>query len=401
MNDVDVFQRYLSCALDQRRQEQLLRRRLLVQRVDATHVRIDGRVLIDFSSNDYLGLSHHPRVLEALGGDCRQVGAKASGLVSGHSPDHASAERAIAAWKGCEASILLPSGYQANLAAVQTIAAVSEKSGTKTRFLIDKLAHASLIDAVRASGCDFRVFPHNHLDKLRRLLEHADDAVQVVVTESIFSMDGDSADLSGLARLKQSHRFVLLLDEAHAGGVYGPYGSGYAAEQGLSNLVDVGVVTLSKALGCSGGAICGSRALIDAVVNFGRACIYSTALSLPIAKAVERAVSVLRDEPWRQVRLRQSAVRVRQVLRSAGLVEDTKGQPGILEDSPIIPVILKTESAALSASERLAETGLFVVAIRPPTVPRGTSRLRITLSCEHTNDQLDHLLDRLVRVCQA
>jgi 8-amino-7-oxononanoate synthase len=250
---------------------------------------------------------------------------------------------------------------------------------------VDKLAHASLIDAVRSAGPNFRIFPHNHLPKLRRLLEDADPNVpQVVVTESIFSMDGDAADLAGIAALKKEFPFLLLLDEAHGSGVYGRNGAGYATEVGLANAVDLTVVTLSKAMGCVGGAICGSRSVCDAVVNFGRPYVFSTALPPAVAGGVVAAIAVMQEEPQRQTRVRELAARVRSgVLGEAG-------------DSPIVPIVLGEESVALKWAEQLKELGIFTVAVRPPTVPRGSSRLRVTLSCEHSDDQVDRLIAALV-----
>jgi 8-amino-7-oxononanoate synthase len=251
------------------------------------------------------------------------------------------------------------------------------------------LVHASLVDAVR-SVCgnskknSFRVFPHNHLDKLERLLERA-QSLCAVVTESIFSMDGDAADLAGIVRLKQKHPFFLLLDEAHGSGVYGADGSGYAAELGLGSIVDASIVTLSKAVGVVGGAVCGSGKFCDAVVNFGRPYIYSTNLPAAAALAAETAIDVMREEPARQKRVRALAALVRHRLREIGF-EIAAG------DSPIVPVLLGEEAEALEAAGRLLEAGFLVVAIRPPTVRRGTSRLRITLSSEHSHDQVGGLL---------
>lgn len=373
--------------------QRLHRKRQIVRPLDATHIEVDGRRYVNFASNNYLGLSHHPRVVEAAAEALRRngAGAGASPLVTGHGPAHVAAERAIAAWKGTEAAVLLPSGYQANLAAVQTLAALgggrgAAGAGRPVRFLFDKIVHASLIDAVFESRIHFRTFPHNNLQKLERMLEEFDPAeALVVITESVFSMDGDAADLEGLARLKQRRPFVLLLDEAHASGVYGPAGAGLAAERGLSQLADLTVVTLSKSLGCGGGAVCGSALLCDAVVNFGRGYVYSTALSPVMAAAAEAAVAVLRDEPWHQKRLRELSGRVRARLREGGL--DVPAG-----DSPVIPVILKSEEAALAAASRLQDAGLWAVAIRPPTVPRGTSRIRLTLSSQHTDDEVELLL---------
>jgi 8-amino-7-oxononanoate synthase len=371
-------------ALNDRRESFTLRRRREVQIIDSTHVRIDGRPVVNFSSNNYLGLTHHPRVLAAFENAARTHGAGsgAAALVTGQSDLHASAERAIAHWKGTESAVLLSSGYAANFAAVQTLAAVGKKRGV--RFLLDKLCHASLVDAVRAvegEKVSHRIFPHNGIAKLRRLLEEADPGVlQVVVTESIFSMDGDAADLAGIAALKQELPFLLLLDEAHGSGVYGPGGSGYAAELGLREMVDVAIVTLSKALGCSGGAVCASEAFCDAIVNFGRSYIFSTAIPPAIAAAVEAAIGVMRHEPNRQQRVRELARRVRLAL----LKQD--------DDSPIVPIILGDASRAIAMADRLMERGILAVAVRPPTVPRGTSRLRVTLSCDHTDEEVDLLI---------
>jgi 8-amino-7-oxononanoate synthase len=383
-------------ALEQREQSGLRRRRQAVHCTDATHLEWQGKRYVNFASNDYLGLSHHPAVVKAVADSTKKsgVGSGAAGLISGYTDAHQSCEQAIARWKGTEAAILLPSGYQANLTAVQTIqSAVGSRQPAGVRFLIDKLAHASLIDALRASEASFRVFPHNHMGKLERLLSTADKGqLQVVLTESIFSMDGDSADLEGLASLKQKYNFVLLLDEAHGTGVYGVNGSGYASECGFSQVADVTVITLSKAVGLSGGAVCGSPEFIEALTNFGRAWIYSTMMPPMIAAGIEAAIEVMAREPRRQQHVRELAKRVRDELRQREL-DVPEG------DSPIVPVILGNEIAAMKAADDLREKGLFVGAVRPPTVPKGRSRLRIALSCEHTNEEVDRLLSALHHAC--
>lgn len=372
----------------------LSRHRRVILPLDATHVTCDGRTLVNFSSNNYLGLTHHPRVIEAIEQTVRSAGAGsgASALISGYGPAHENAERQIATWKGTQSAVLLPSGYQANHAAVQTLAAVGERSSRPIRFLLDKLCHASLIDAARAVGAPSRVFPHNHLQKLERLLSEADQSeMQVVVTESIFSMDGDAADLPGLAKLKERHPFVLLLDEAHASGVYGRGGSGLAAEMGLRALPDVTVLTLSKAIGSSGGAVCGTETFCRAVVNLARAYVYSTSVPPMIAAAATAAIGVMGSEPQLQTRLRFLARQVRSELRSTGL-------PVAAGDSPIIPIGMETEPAALRAADALFEDGILALAIRPPTVPRGTSRLRITLSSSHSDSEAEQLVAALKRL---
>ena len=399
----DAFDDLLAAALAERDAGHLLRTRRPLRPLDAVHVEIDGVPYVNFSSNNYLGLTHHPRVVDAVARAAHEfgAGAAASPLITGHSTLHAAAEAALAGWKGTEAAVLLPSGYQANHAAVQTIAGVAEAAGKKVRFLLDRLAHASLIDAVRGTDLPLRVFPHNDLGKLEKLLATRGDPdeLQVVVTESIFSMDGDAAPVTRLAELKREQPFVLLLDEAHGSGVYGEHGAGYASACGVAADVDVFVVTLSKSLGAAGGAVCASRRFCDALVNFGRAYVYSTGVPPMIPAACAAALDVMRDEPQRQGRVRRLAYRVRTAL---DLPPPRAARPGALAtdelppvDSPIISIVLGEESAALAAAEALGRERLLVLPVRPPTVPRGTSRLRVTLSCEHSDAEVEQLIAAL------
>lgn len=390
MNSVPWEEAVHSALLDLKRVNLRRHRRMAIP-WDATHIEWEGRRYINFASNNYLGLSQHSQVIAAAAEALRRhgAGAAASPLICGYGPAHDSAERQIARWKGTEACVLLPSGHQANQAAVQTLAAIGRASGRGVRFLLDKLCHASLIDAVRGSGASFRVFPHNHVMKLRRLLEDAPNGeLQAVVTESIFSMDGDAANLPAIADLKRQHAFVLLLDEAHATGVYGANGTGLASELGFSDAVDVTIVTLSKAIGSAGGVVCASAAFCDALVNLARAYLYSTGIAPAAAAAAEAAISIMQNEPRRQQRVRELARQIREKLRYNGFAIPNG-------DSPIIPIILGSEASAMWAADELMAKGLFVPAIRPPTVPRGGSRLRITLCCEHTDAEVESLLAAL------
>ena len=369
-----------------------LRSPRVVTPVTSTRVRIEGHEgeVLNFASNNYLGLTHHPRVIEAVRSAVETYGAGsgAAGLITGYSELHRKAEGALALWKGTQDAVILPSGYQANHAVVQALAALGGQGGG-VRFLVDKLAHASLIDAVRGADAKMRVFPHNNLGKLRRLLEDATAGEpQVVLTESIFSMDGDAADLEGLVALKRERPFVLVLDEAHGSGVYGANGSGLARERGLDAHVDVSMVTLSKALGGVGGAVCASEAFCAAVVNHGRAYVYSTAVPPSVCAACVAAIELMRDEPWRQVRVRELARRVRARVAEIGF----DVPPG---DSPIVPVILGDEESALRASRELLARGILIPAVRPPTVARGSSRLWVTLSCEHSDEEAERLVEGL------
>jgi len=384
----------LSQALQDRASAGTLRERRDVKILDTAHIEIAGQRFINFCSNDYLGFTHHPRIIRALEESLKQngSGAAASGLVTGHTTAHALAEEKIARWKNSQNAILTSSGYTANVAAVQSLHAASDG---KARFLVDKLAHASLIDALRSAEANFRIYPHNDYTKLARLLSEADEhPLQVVLTESIFSMDGDSADLQQLAELKAKHPFLLLLDEAHGSGVYGKHGAGFAAEQNLSSIVDISIVTLSKALGLVGGAICSSKLIRDSIVNFGRSYIYSTAIPPAIASAAIAAIDVLQDEPQHQQRVRQIARQVRAKLTAAGFTLP----PG---DSPIVPIILGDENKTLEAAARLKQAGFYVAAIRPPTVPRGASRLRVTFSSAHRDEDVEALIAAIISICAS
>ncbi len=388
----EELSRLLHEDLEQRQANHLFRQREVVEPIDSTHVLIDGKQYVNFSSNDYLGLTHHSKVLDAIARSAQSsAGSGAAGLITGYTSLHRDAEDAIARWKGTEAAILLPSGYQANLGAVQTLASVAQARGREVRFLIDRLVHASLIDAVRATGAEFRVFPHNGMTKLQRVLAQGRatqaSPLQVVITESIFSMDGDAADVAAIAELKGQYDFVLLLDEAHGSGVYGNDGAGYANELGFDSLADISIVTLSKAMGLAGGAICGSKLFIDGVLNHGRAYIYSTGIAPAICAAIPAAIEVMREERERQARVRSLARRVRDALSISSTPND----------SPIIPVVLGEVARAIEASVRMRELGMLVIAVRPPTVPRGSSRLRVTLSCDHLDDEVSKLIDALKR----
>ena len=386
-------------ALEQSRRLQsasLHRRRRVIAPLDATHVRLGDRQLVHFCSNDYLGLSHHPRICQAVkeSTDESGAGSGAAPLISGYTPIHAAAEQTLAHWKGADAAVLFPSGYQANLAAIQTAAALGSLTGG-VRFLVDKLAHASLVDAIRATREPFRVFPHNHLPKLKRLLDQAEPgALQVVVTESIFSMDGDAADLPGLCALRREHNFLLIVDEAHATGVYGPGGAGLARQLHLHEQIDVTIATMSKAMGAIGGCVCAAEPFIDMLVNHARAYLFSTSVPASVAAAALAAVDVMAAEPQRQLRLASLSRRVRAALAR-------QGRQIPMGDSPIIPLILGAEQTALSAADALLEARLLVLPVRPPTVPRGSSRLRVTLSSEHTDDEVDQLIAAIAKLPPA
>jgi 8-amino-7-oxononanoate synthase len=357
-------------------------------------VEIGGRRLINFSSNDYLGLANDPRLREAAitAIDEFGVGAGASRLISGNLSSHLRLERALAKWKGAEAALCFSSGYAA---ALGTIPALVTKNDV---VLLDKLCHASLIDAAKLSGAVLRVFPHNHLRKLENHLEwaqreHPGDRV-LIITESVFSMDGDRALLRELVELKKRFGALLMLDEAHAVGVIGPNGRGLAAEENVSEEIDVQMGTLSKALGTSGGYICGPRTLIDWLINRARSFIYSTAPPPAIAAAALAAVNFLASPEgeerrlllWERIRLMQD------LLPRSELDKEHSAA-----SSAIFPLIVGDEKAALDLATALQSDGFLVPAIRYPTVAKGAARLRITVTAAHKAAQIRELCKAIKR----
>jgi 8-amino-7-oxononanoate synthase len=356
-------------------------------------IQIVGRQLVNFSSNDYLGLAADPILRQAAIDAIEKfgVGAGASRLVSGTQSPHVALESALARWKRAPAALAFSSGYAA---AVGTLPALASKDDV---IILDKLSHASLIDGARLSGAILRVFPHNHLGKLESHLEWTQrehpQARCIVVTESVFSMDGDRAPLGELIELKKRFGALLLLDEAHAIGVLGPNGRGLAAEFGLERDVDVQMGTLSKALGVSGGYICGSRGLIDWLINRGRSFIFSTAPPPALAAAATAAIEFLgtTEGEARRVMLWQRIVRLKDELGAAKSALKNS-------ESAILPWIVGDAQRALDLARALRQEGLFVPAIRYPTVPRGAARLRISLSASHTEAQVAKLGGALRRL---
>ena len=349
-------------------------------------VELAGKKLINFSSNDYLGLATEPALREAAKAAIDQygVGSGASRLVCGTLSPHVRLEEKLAEFKRTEAALVFSSGYAT---ALGTLGALCRKDDV---IILDKLAHASLIDGARLSGAHVRVYPHNHMGKLESHLAWARDnfpeARVVVVTESVFSMDGDWALLGEIVELKRHFGALLLLDEAHAVGVIGAHGRGLADQLGLAGAVDIHMGTLSKALGVSGGYVCGGRRLIELLVNRARSFIYSTAPSPAVAAAGCAAVE------WM---LSPAGEKRRQQLRQ-NLAQFAAEMPPLFSgerkvQSAIVPVIVGKAEAALEAAQLLADKGFLVPAIRFPTVARDAARLRVTLSARHTPGQISGL----------
>ena len=354
-----------------------LRRRLrVIESAQGPLVERGGRELINFSSNDYLGLANDPRLKAAAASAVGQfgAGAGASRLISGTQTPHEALEIAMAQFKRTEAALTFSTGCAAALGAIPALV------GNEDVVILDKLCHACLVDAARLSGATIRVFPHNHLEKLERLLEWAREnyakANVLIATESVFSMDGDRAPLREIVELKDRFGAWLLVDEAHGIGVIGENGRGLAAELGVADRVEIQMGTLGKALGASGGAICGSRALVDFLVNRARSFIFSTAPQPSAAAAALEAVRLLESGEAEPLR--------------AKLWGNLRRLDGGAQ-SAILPVHVGEESAAVALSEELLAAGLLVPAIRYPTVARGRARLRASVSAAHSAEQVGRL----------
>ena len=338
--------------------------------------RADSQPVVSFASNDYLGLATHPAVVAAAHAALDQWGAGsgASRLVTGSRPVHHELEAALAEWKGTDAAIVFPTGFAANLSVLSVFAA----GGVAVHS--DELNHASIIDGGRLARADIRIYPHSDLEALDAALsaEASTGRRSIVVSDTVFSMDGDAVDLEGLVAVAARHGALLVLDEAHA--VLGPDLAGGTRAGGGADVLQVG--TLSKTLGSLGGFVAGPKRFIDLLVNRARPYIFTTAPTPADAAAALAAIGVVRSTEGDELRTRLS-----------GLVARLAGAIGLADHpSPILPLVIGAEDAAVAASSALLQQGLWVPAIRPPTVAPGTSRLRITLSATHTDQQVDRLV---------
>ena len=370
-------------------EDQLLRRRRSIRCEKDGWCSIDGKRLRNFASNDYLNLAHDERLIEAACQAAKQsgVGARASALVCGRTEWHAKLEAELARFEGQEAAVLFPTGYAANFGTISTLA------GKQDVIFSDRLNHASLIDGCRLSKAQVRIYRHDRLDDLNRQMQKAESfRCRLVVPDSLFSMDADLAPLEELVGLARRYKAAILIDEAHATGVFGRHGRGVAEHLGVESEIDVRIGTLSKSIGCLGGFVTGSRSLIEWLWNRARPQVFSTALPPAACAAASCALEIIASEPDRRKRLLEMSDQFRSELAKAGL---TSSENSV---GPIVPLILHDPSKAVQAAEELESRGFLVGAIRPPTVPSGTSRLRITLSCAHTKEDLQQLIATLVDV---
>jgi 8-amino-7-oxononanoate synthase len=345
-------------------------------------IRLDGRELNNFASNDYLGLASDVRLTAAAGDAAKREGwgSGASPMICGRSEAHAQLEKALAEFEGCPAALLFPSGFAANAGSIAAVA------GRGDAIFSDAKNHASLIDGCRLSRADTYIYRHRDHNHLRQLLDQDNSARRrLIVTDTLFSMDGDIADLDRLVAMREQFNCMLLVDEAHATGVFGKNGRGLAEQFGVEDKIDIKVGTLSKALGCAGGFVCGSVSLTQWLLNRARTYVFSTAQPPAGAAAAIEALRIVQQEPQRRDDLLRRAYRVRSELAQQGWTVG-EGQ------SQIVPIYIGDSHRVMELSARLAESGFYIPGIRPPTVPAGESMLRLSISHCHDDATIDRLL---------
>ena len=342
-----------------------------ISKTNGRFIEIDGKEYINFCSNNYLGLANHPKVIEAAQAACKEFGAGsgASRLISGNTVLHEELERKLASFKGRKAAIVFPTGYMANLGIITSL--VDEKD----TIIIDRLNHASIIDACRLSKAKLQVYPHKDMQTLEKILKRSVKfKKRLIITDSIFSMDGDIAPLPQIVKLAKEYKAITMIDEAHATGVLGTRGKGLEEHFGIEGQVDIVMGTLSKAIGSLGGFVAGSHELVDYLRNKARSFIYTTALPPSACAAAIAALEIIEEQPELRERLWEN-------------VKILKAKPA----SPIIPILIGDLGKTMEISAKLFERGIFLSGIRPPTVPEGECRLRLTVMAIHTQEDLDCL----------
>lgn len=391
----ESLQQHLRASLEATRAHNRHRRRRVIDGTHGAEVMVDGRRCVNFCSNDYLGLADHPELGQALAQAADRVGSGsgASQLITGHNAEHAALEDELADFVGCERALLFVTGYVANLGVIEALV------GRGDTIVADALNHASLIDGARLSGADKRVYPHADAPAAAGALACAPAGRRLLASDGVFSMDGDVAPVAELHRAAVAHDAWLLIDDAHGFGVLGGAGRARAlVAEDASAVPDIYVATLGKAIGAAGAFVAGDADLIEYLIQRARTFIFSTAPPPAVAAAARVGVRLARSEGWRREHLQALIRRFRAGAEQLGLVIGSPAATGRDEPSvhtPIQPLLLGGERAALAVSEALLERGYLVSAIRPPTVPEGGSRLRITITAGHAEKQVDGLLAAL------
>lgn len=365
----------------------LLRRRRVVESACVPELTVDGRPALAFCSNDYLGLAAEPAIAEAVAAAARQygVGSGASPLISGHHSLHEALESRLADFTGMERALSFSSGYMANLALITALA------GRGDAVFSDSLNHASLIDACRLSRADIHRHPHNHVESLAHDLAQSTARRKLVVTDAVFSMDGDIAPLSELLALCERHDAMLVVDDAHGFGILGANGRGTLSHFGISSPRIAYMATLGKAAGVAGAFVAGSASLIEWLLQKGRTYIFTTAAPPSLAAGIMKALELIEHGDYRRSHLQQLVARLRANLRPARWSL-------LYSETAVQPLVIGGNVETMRVADALMEEGLWVPAIRPPTVPAGAARLRISLSAAHTEAHVDRLVDALLRV---
>ncbi len=372
------FDGFLADALAEREERGLLRNVRAFRGVGPKLISPDGRDLLNLSSNDYLGLAGHPALAEAAAQAARDrgTGSTASRLIVGGDPALDALEERVAAHKGTEAALVLGSGFLANAGVIPALV------GRGDAIFSDRLNHASIIDGCRLSRAEVHRYRHGDVEHLESLLRSSNAARKLVVTDTVFSMDGDVAPLEEIVELKERYGAALMVDEAHGAGVFGPHGEGVAHEAGVADGVDLHMGTFSKAFGAYGAYVAGRATWISYLENACRSFVYSTALPPPVVGAVDTALTIVRGAHAARAALEAKATRFRTRLRGIGF--DTGGST-----TQIVPVIVGDAERALEVSRRLEDRGVLAVGIRPPTVPEGTARIRFSLMATHSDEDLE------------
>lgn len=378
----------LQAALEKRQEQSLYRQRAVLESAQQVRAKKNGKEYISFCSNDYLGLANHPSVIEAFTKTANKygVGSGASHLVCGHSSEHHKLEEALAEFTGRERALLFSTGYMANQGVINTLC------NREDAVFQDRLDHASLIDGALLSSAKYLRYQHNDMEGLERMLARENVRRKLIVVDGVFSMDGDYAAMRELCALAKKYNAWLMVDDAHGFGCVGKSGGGVCEEFSLSN-DDVPILmgTLGKAFGTFGAFVAGSETLVESLIQFSRSYIYTTALPPAVAAASLESLRIIQEEPERRVHLNESI----QYFRSSCEAMNLNLMPS---QTAIQPIVLGDAALALAVSQKLEDLGIWISAIRPPTVPQGTARLRITLTAEHQKADIDHLLEALSNV---
>ena len=381
----------LNVALARRRDQNLYRRRKILQSPQAARVLVDGRACLGFSSNDYLALANHPALVQAFkqAVDDYGVGSGASHLVSGHHAIHQALEEDLAAFTGRPRALVFSTGYMANVGVIRALADCGDT------VVQDSLNHASLLDGGFLSRAQFVRYPHGDLKFADRLLGEAGGGRKLLATDGVFSMDGDVVNLPAMAELADRHGAWLLVDDAHGFGVLGERGRGIAEHYAMSvDSLPILIGTLGKSFATFGAFVAGSEALIESLIQFGRTYIYTTAMPPAVAAATRAALKLIDSEAWRREKLRGLVAHFRRLAAQLDI-------PLLDSFTPIQPVVIGDDRRTMAVGESLFEAGFWVGAIRPPTVPRGSARLRVTLNAQHEERDIDQLLDALAAALRA